>query len=193
MSRAFEFTRQFLFKWTVNWRFVGEEVFLSRDFATALAIANLSLLGSFLITHWTRPSGLSVISLIATLFKPLPPKVQQQISLRITPTFVMTAILSSLVSGVLCARSLHYQFYAYLAWSTPFLLWRSRLHPIPIYAVWAAQEWAWNVYPSTNASSMVVVGCLAVQVLGVWWGTRNDFVDVEALTEGEEIGEAQAE
>lgn len=193
MSRAFEFTRQFLFKWTVNWRFVGEEVFLSRDFATALAIANLSLLGSFLITHWTRPSGLSVISLIATLFKPLPPKVQQQISLRITPTFVMTAILSSLVSGILCARSLHYQFYAYLAWSTPFLLWRSGLHPIPIYAVWAAQEWAWNVYPSTNESSMVVVGCLAVQVVGVWWGTRNDFVDVEALTEEEEIGEAQAE
>jgi len=193
LSRAFEFTRQFLFKWTVNWRFVGEEVFLSRDFATALAIANLSLLGSFLITHWTRPSGLSVISLIATLFKPLPPKVQQQISLRITPTFVMTAILSSLVSGILCARSLHYQFYAYLAWSTPFLLWRSGLHPIPIYAVWAAQEWAWNVYPSTNESSMVVVGCLAVQVVGVWWGTRNDFVDVEALTEEEEIGEAQAE
>lgn len=105
----------------------------------------------------------------------------------------MTAILSSLVSGILCARSLHYQFYAYLAWSTPFLLWRSGLHPIPIYAVWAAQEWAWNVYPSTNESSMVVVGCLAVQVVGVWWGTRNDFVDVEALTEEEEIGEAQAE
>jgi len=40
---------------------------------------------------------------------------------------------------------------------------------------------------------MVVVGCLAAQVVGVWWGTRNDFVDVEALTEEEEIGEAQAE
>lgn len=105
----------------------------------------------------------------------------------------MTAILSSLVIGVLCARSLHYQFYAYLAWSTPFLLWRSGLHPILIYAVWAAQEWAWNVYPSTNSSSMVVVGCLAVQVIGVWWGTRNDFVNVEALTEEEEVEETQAE
>lgn len=26
---------------------------------------------------------------------------------------------------------------------------------------------------------MVVVGCLAVQVLGVWWGTRDDFADMK--------------
>lgn len=79
---------------------------------------------------------------------------------------------------MLCARSLHYQFYAYIAWATPFLLWRSGMHPILMYAVWAVQEWAWNVYPSTDISSMVVVGCLAVQVFGVWLGTRKDFVDV---------------
>lgn len=166
---------------------MDEEVFLSRDFATALAIVNLSLLGSFLITHWTKPSGLSVISLVSRVFKPLPPKIQQQISLRITPPFIMTTILSSLIIGLLCARSLHYQFYAYIAWSTPFLLWRSGLHPVAIYAVWAAQEWAWNVYPSTNSSSVVVVGCLATQVFGVWWGTRNEMAKEEAPTEREEV------
>ena len=37
-----------------------------------------------------------------------------------------------------------------------------------VYAVWAAQEVAWNVYPSTNASSLVVVGCLAVAVGSGW-------------------------
>ena len=79
---------------------------------------------------------------------------------------------------MLCARSLHYQFYAYIAWSTPFLLWKADLHPTLIYAVWGAQEWGWNVYPSTDTSSMVVVGCLVVQVLSVWWGTRNDLADV---------------
>ncbi|MCJ1335443.1 dolichyl-P-Man:Man(5)GlcNAc(2)-PP-dolichol alpha-1,3-mannosyltransferase [Bachmanniomyces sp. S44760] len=100
-----------------------------------------------------------------------------QIALSITPSFVMTTILSSMAIGMLCARSLHYQFYTYVAWASPYLLWKAGLHPILIYLVWAAQEWAWNVYPSTDISSMVVVGCLAVQVLGVWWGTRNDFAD----------------
>lgn len=81
---------------------------------------------------------------------------------------------------MLCARSLHYQFFAYIAWATPFLLWKAGLHPVLLYTVWAAQEWAWNVYQSSNTSSMLVVACLAVQVVGVWWGTRKDFEDVNS-------------
>lgn len=34
------------------------------------------------------------------------------------------------------------------------------------------------MYPSTDTSSMTVVGCLVVQVFSIWWGTRNDLVDV---------------
>ena len=60
----------------------------------------------------------------------------------------MTTVLTANAIGMLCARSLHYQFYAWLAWGTPFLLWRTGFHPIVQYAIWAAQEWAWNVYPS---------------------------------------------
>ena len=99
----------------------------------------------------------------------------------------MTTMLSATVIGMLCARSLHYQFYAYLAWATPFLLWKAGFHPVLQYALWAAQEWAWNVYPSTPISSMTVVSLLAVQLLGVWWGTRNEFEGVETfgIPEGE--------
>ena len=154
---------------------MGEDTFLSSPFAQALAFANFGLLAIFAITRWTGPSGMSVPDLIRRTYKPLPAKAEQQISLRVSPNFTMTTILSSLAIGMLCARSLHYQFYAYVAWATPFLLWRSGLHPLLIYVVWAAQEWAWNVYPSTNSSSQVVVACLAIQVLGVWWGTRYDF------------------
>lgn len=87
----------------------------------------------------------------------------------------MATILTSLAIGLLCARSLHYQFYAYIAWATPFLLWKTGMPALLTVVVWAAQEWAWNVYPSTNLSSGVVVSCLAIQVLGVWVGTRNEF------------------
>ena len=93
----------------------------------------------------------------------------------------MTTILGSVAVGMLCARSLHYQFYAYVAWSGPFLLWKSGLHPVVIYAVWMAQEWAWNVYPSTNISSIVVVLCLTIQVVGVWWGTGDELKNAASI------------
>lgn len=91
-----------------------------------------------------------------------------------------------MMAGILCARSLHYQFYAYILWATPYLLWKSGLHPVLIYIVWAVQEWAWNIYPSTDVSSALVVGCLAVQVFGIWYGTRQDFADVRSPIEGKD-------
>lgn len=94
----------------------------------------------------------------------------RQKTVTLSKKFIMTVMLSSLAIGLLCARSLHYQFFAYLAWASPFLLWRAGIHPILIYALWALQEWAWNVYPSTVTSSAIVVVSLAVQVLTVFVG-----------------------
>jgi alpha-1,3-mannosyltransferase len=102
-------------------------------------------------------------------------KLQHAASIRVSPNFILTTILTANAIGMLFARSLHYQFYAYIALATPFLLWRSGLHPIVQYALWLAQEWSWNVYPSTNASSATVVGVLFIQVSSIWWGTRKDF------------------
>ena len=73
---------------------------------------------------------------------------------------------------------MHYQFYALLAWSTPFLLWQGGLHPVMQYALWAAQEVAWNVYPSTTASSLTVVSILFVQVAAIWFGSKDDSAPV---------------
>ena len=187
--RSFDITRQFLFKWTVNWRFVGEETFLSREFSMTLLIAHASLLVLFSTTRWTQPSGIPLHSLARTLFQPLPPQAKQQTSFLVTPSFVLTTTLTAMAVGLLCARSLHYQFYSYVAWITPFLLWRSGMHPILTYLVWAVQEWAWNVYPSTNTSSSVVVACLAVQVFGVWWGSRNDFAEAFGSSKASEYGQ----
>lgn len=103
------------------------------------------------------------------------PRDQDDMARKITPDFIMNVILTSTTIGMLCARSLHYQFFAYIAWTTPFLLWKAGFHPIVQYMLWAAQEWAWNVYPSTPASSATAVAVLAVTVAGTWWGTRNEF------------------
>ncbi|KAF2032458.1 Lethal(2)neighbour of Tid protein [Setomelanomma holmii] len=174
-ARAFELSRAFLYKWTVNWRFVPEETFLSKPFALGLLAVHVSLLGLFAVTRWIKPSKRSPGQFLKIIMPQAEPRDQDTMAKRVTPNFVMTTILTAMTIGMLCARSLHYQFYAYIAWSTPFLLWKSGLHPVVQYALWAAQEWAWNVYPSTPASSAMVVGVLATTVAGVWWGTRSEY------------------
>lgn len=167
LSRAFELSRQFMFKWTVNWRFVGEETFLSREFSVGLIVLHISLLAIF-FGNWVKPSGSNMVRFLQDTLQ------GRQKTVPLSKSFTMTVMLSSLAIGLLCARSLHYQFFAYLAWATPFLLWRAGIHPVLIYAVWALQEWAWNVFPSTNASSAVVVLSLAVQVFGVLFNGSSE-------------------
>ncbi|KAI9789966.1 MAG: dolichyl-P-Man:Man(5)GlcNAc(2)-PP-dolichol alpha-1,3-mannosyltransferase [Piccolia ochrophora] len=171
LSRAFEFTRQFLYKWTVNWRFVDEDTFTSRTFAVSLLLAHILLLALFVTTRWLRPVGKPLLEAARIALNPPSGQMQQDIARRVTPTFILTTVLTANAIGMLCARSLHYQFYSWLAWGTPFLLWRTSFHPIIQIMIWAAQEWAWNVFPSTKASSTVVVGALALVVTGVWTGT----------------------
>ncbi|ORX92176.1 Lethal(2)neighbour of Tid protein [Clohesyomyces aquaticus] len=185
-ARAFELSRAFLYKWTVNWRFVPESTFLSKPFALGLLAAHLGLLVWFGLTRWNKPAQRRSLREFLNLIRE-EPRDQDQISDRVTPNFTMTTMLTATAIGMLCARSLHYQFYAYVAWTTPFLLWKAGLHPIVQYALWGAQEWAWNVYPSTPASSMTVVGVLTVAVFGAWWGTRDEFD--RASTNGKPVGE----
>lgn len=47
LTRAFEFSRAFFYKWTVNWRMVPEATFLSPQFAGALVATHLTLLALF--------------------------------------------------------------------------------------------------------------------------------------------------
>ncbi|KAI0423166.1 glycosyltransferase [Xylaria grammica] len=168
LSRAFELSRQFFFKWTVNWRFVGEDAFLSRPFALGLLVLHASVLVWFAVNKWLKPARKPWPEIVTSILKfssPFSPQEEPPISAQVTPEYVITTMLSANVIGLLFARSLHYQFYSYLAWSTPYLLWRSGAHPLVQYGIWALQEWAWNVFPSTSVSSGVVVAALAATVV----------------------------
>ncbi|CAM2119317.1 unnamed protein product [Caretta caretta] len=63
VTRSFDLGRQFLFKWTVNWRFLPEEVFQHRAFHLALLAAHLGALGLFALHRWHRSEG-SLLSLL---------------------------------------------------------------------------------------------------------------------------------
>ncbi|KAJ1070858.1 hypothetical protein K5549_003837 [Capra hircus] len=52
LSRSFDLGRQFLFRWTVNWRFLPEALFLHRAFHLALLTAHLTVLLLFVLCRW---------------------------------------------------------------------------------------------------------------------------------------------
>lgn len=178
LTRAFEFSRQFLFKWTVNWRFVGEQTFLSRWFSLLLLGLHVSILLAFIANRWLKPARKSIMDIVGPMLfleSPFNGNEALDVSMATTPQYILTTVLTANVIGLLFARSLHYQFYAYLAWSTPYLLWRSGIHPVLQWVLFFVQEWAWNVYPSTPVSSFVVVSVLSLTVALVWRGARAEY------------------
>jgi alpha-1,3-mannosyltransferase len=54
---AFDFSRVFLYKWTVNWRMLSEETFLSQKFAKCLLIGHVVVLVCFGLLRWCKPDG----------------------------------------------------------------------------------------------------------------------------------------
>ncbi|KAG6290011.1 dolichyl-P-Man:Man(5)GlcNAc(2)-PP-dolichol alpha-1,3-mannosyltransferase [Claviceps purpurea] len=171
LGRAFELSRQFKYEWTVNWRMLDEQVFLSKPFALALLTLHALALLLFITTRWLQPTQRPLSSLIGPLLRGRSPFSREDglhVSRRVTPDYVMTTILSANVIGLVFARSLHYQFYAYLAWGTPYLLWKASLSFPLILLLVVAQEAAWNTFPSTSLSSIAVVNVLLLIVVLVY-------------------------
>lgn len=165
-NQAFQFGRQFLYKWTVNWRFVSEETFSSRGFQVGLLLLHVSILLAFIHTRWMTPSrSPNMLAFLRKFVRVEKGAVDEDVSAKVTATFVMDLMLGSMAIGLLCARSLHFQFYAYLGWISPYLLWRSGGGFAWVILNWVAQEYAWLVFPQTEISSMLVVFELAIQVL----------------------------
>jgi alpha-1,3-mannosyltransferase len=195
LGRAFELSRQFLYKWTVNWRFVPEATFLSKEFSIALLAGHASVLALFVVTRWLRPAQKPLSAMVPAFLKarsPFTPLEEILVSGYVTAKYSLTTVLTANLVGLLFARSLHYQFYAYLAWSTPYLLWRGGL-PFPLICLlWGAQEWAWNVFPSTDVSSAVVVGVMAITAASVWFGTADEELEIAPLPRPPTVKKVQA-
>lgn len=94
-----------------------------------------------------------------------PKKVQihfdQCVQLALLPIFLINFI------GVICARSLHYQFYVWYFHSLPYLSWFTDYHTSFKILVLLLIEFCWNQYPSTNFSSVLLHVCHLVLLAGV--------------------------
>ncbi|KAJ3239608.1 dolichyl-P-Man:Man(5)GlcNAc(2)-PP-dolichol alpha-1,3-mannosyltransferase [Chytriomyces hyalinus] len=150
-SNAFEFGRQFLFVWTVNWRFVGEDVFTSTVFSKVLVAVHLVVLFVFIV-KWTRCFG-GIGNVVRQGF-------QSNTVQKLDSDYILLTMLTCNLVGITFARSLHYQFYAWYFHSLPYLLFRCKNLVFPVkIALFFTIEYCWNVYPSTNVSSILLFAC----------------------------------
>ncbi len=154
-------------------RFVSEEVFLSKQFAVFMMLLHLRLLWAFADRKWFLEEG-GAWNAVRMFFKEqggemgvggavaggaVAGGVKRRRRLELTNERIASMVFASNFLGILCARSLHYQFYSWYFHSIPFILMGSR---VPIWCtlpVLAMIEWCWNVFPSTVQSSGVLLGC----------------------------------
>mmetsp|Transcript_17998 Transcript_17998/g.29475 ORF Transcript_17998/g.29475 Transcript_17998/m.29475 type:complete len:456 (+) Transcript_17998:333-1700(+) len=165
IKKAFEFDRVFFFKWTVNWKFLPEEIFTSKPWALLLLTCHLGVLG-MLANKWWR----SAISQLgdANARKLMRWTKCDNDDIRLSPEYVIHTMFVSNYVGIVFARTLHYQFYCWYFYSLPMLLWLTSFGSsssstcklvIPLSANVIAVvgvEYAFNVFPATELSSAVL-------------------------------------
>ncbi|UOH84604.1 dol-P-Man:Man(5)GlcNAc(2)-PP-Dol alpha-1,3-mannosyltransferase [Cryptococcus neoformans] len=118
-TSAFDFSRQFLYEWTVNWRFISEEAFLSRERAVALLAGHFIVLGLFAAFKWSPVPGGTLRVLQKGFSSPLNPALEVS---QIPAYHIPLVLFSANLIGMLFARSLHYQFHSWYFHQLPFLL-----------------------------------------------------------------------
>ncbi len=165
MLGAFDFGRQFTYIWTVNLKFLPEELFLNKQVALGLLVAHVT--GLLVFLHLQNPKGL-LGTFVASLSFPGVP----------TNPFTARELLITLFVGnfvgIACARSLHYQFYVWYYHTLPFMLFLVDFGGSKILAnflrvlMLAAIELCWNIYPSTFHSSLALTGLHGLLLIGLF-------------------------
>jgi alpha-1,3-mannosyltransferase len=152
ISRSFEFSRVFYYKWTVNFKFLTEEVFLSPLLALFLLFLTLLSWG-LIVQRYLRISAKAFTAMHC-------------VSLCFTCNFI----------GVVFSRTLHYQFYSWYFFSIPALSVAASFPrpsilsiriPIVEAVISAAIEYAFNVYPATATSSLVLLSAHFALLFGL--------------------------
>ncbi|KAF3332174.1 dol-P-Man:Man(5)GlcNAc(2)-PP-Dol alpha-1,3-mannosyltransferase [Carex littledalei] len=174
ISRAFNLGRVFIHFWSVNFKFVPEKVFISKEFASALLFLHLTTLLVFAHYKWSKYEG-GLICLLHTWLKDTASKLLsfQVFSCKsrlktINKEHIATVMFVGNFIGIVFARSLHYQFYSWYFYSLPFLLWKTTFPTFIRLILFAGVELCWNIYPSTFYSSLILL-CIHLFILwGLW-------------------------
>jgi alpha-1,3-mannosyltransferase len=160
---AFDFNRRFLYEWTVNWKFVPTDVFSNPLFGNVLLMTHVGLLCLFLFAFWSKITGGTRLFFIRSCVYPFDPHPNLY-----SPEDQLVILFASNFIGIICSRSLHYQFYSWYFHSLPFLIYKSNLFLPLQYVLFFTIEICWNIFPSTSTSSLLLLICHITLLLGIF-------------------------
>ncbi|XP_052200864.1 dol-P-Man:Man(5)GlcNAc(2)-PP-Dol alpha-1,3-mannosyltransferase isoform X2 [Diospyros lotus] len=180
ISRAFNLGRVFIHFWSVNFKFVPEPVFVSKEFAISLLITHLILLAVFAHYRWCKHED-GLLSFLHSKY------VAMKLRLAVLSSFpvqhvhnhasnmkllneehIVTTMFVGNFIGILCARSLHYQFYSWYFYSLPYLLWKTSFPTLLRLMLFIMVECCWNIYPSNTYSSLLLLLVHLIILWGLW-------------------------
>lgn len=148
-----------MYKWTVNFKFLPEEIFLSKKLSILLLLMTLLMIVIFaykwinennkILTKYGKKSIIGIGNL--------------------APNFIIVTIFTSNFIGVAFARTLHYQFYSWYFHTIPYLLWHINIPIIIKLFIFICIEIAFNIYPAIPLSSAVLQICHIVILLGLFF------------------------
>lgn len=170
LQRAFEFTRVFMFKWSVNLQFLPENIFLSKQLAILLLVLHLRMLWSFAKYRWFMQEG-GVYPAVLSFFSPSDnskKKAKTAVVQRFNNDTLLQIVFMSNFIGIVCARSLHYQFYSWYFHTLPFLVLRTQLPKIVSACILLIIEIVWNMYPPSATASLCLLGAHACILCAFW-------------------------
>jgi alpha-1,3-mannosyltransferase len=165
IKKAFEFDRIFSFEWTVNWKFLSEELFVSKIWALVLLVCHLGTL-LFLGLRWWNASNCQRGQTKTREWMCWTKR--GAVNLRLSPEYIIYTLFISNYIGVVFARTLHYQFYCWYFYSLPMMhfvaakgitLANSAVETFNFLSSVVAIlgiEYAFNIYPATGASSIIL-------------------------------------
>lgn len=159
IKNAFNLGRRFLYIWSVNFKFLPEDIFLSATFAAVLLAAHLLVLLLFAERVWCKGNN--------GVWRSIQPGTTVRTEAA-SPERIATVLFTANLIGVFFSRSLHYQFYSWYFHMLPLLLWKTNLSNGVRIAIWTIVEFCWNIYPSTFWSSLVLFFVHGILLVALW-------------------------
>lgn len=163
LKNAFQFNRKFLYEWSVNWKFVPEDVFQSEVFHRCLLYLHVSVLLIFIFTRFNIKK--SIGKTLGLIFKSMEKPNESVFEHRMNPFIVFYILLVTNFIGVLFARSLHYQFLSWYYFHLPFLYASAGWNSYFMIAFHIFHEYLWNVFPSSWNSSLALMILLSTLLM----------------------------